>query len=178
MSPPIVTSIAETRGAHHLTVALRLAGLAWLAMALQEVLLFVRPTPFGEPYIGVWQPYLLYALAYNLLGVMVVSMPAVLLWLIWYGRSIPTQWAQKIHWIHLSLLLLTVALDHIDNEVMRFMGIHLTYGLVRTYFKVNAWGDDILQIIVNDRGVPGLPFVILAVVPLASEGTRVAASSG
>lgn len=167
MSPPIVTSIAETRGAHHLTVALRLAGLAWLAMALQEVLLFGRPTPFGEPYIGVWQPYLLYALAYNLLGVMVVSMPAVLLWLIWYGRSVPTQWAQKVHWIYLSLLLLTVALDHIDNEVMRFMGIHLTYGLVRTYFKVNAWGDDILQIIVNDRGVPGLPFVILAVVPLA-----------
>jgi len=58
-------------------------------------------------------------------------------------------------------------LDHLDNEVMRFMGIHLTYGLVHTYFKVNAWGRDMYQIILGDRGGPGLPFVILVTVPVA-----------
>lgn len=151
---------------HHLTVALRLAALAWLAMAVQEVLLFVRPNPFGEPYVGLWKGYLAYALAYNLLGVMLVSAPMILFWLVWNGRPLRPRVAENIHRLQLGLLIATVVLDHLDNELMRFMGIHLTYGLVRTYFKVNAWGDDMYQIILRDRGIPGLPFLILLVVPL------------
>ncbi len=157
----------EPGASHHLTVTLGLAGLAWLAMALQEVLLFLRPTPFGQSYIEDWVPYLVYALVYNLLGVMLVSAPVLLLWLVWHRRRVRAKVAENIHWVHLGLLLLTVMLDHGDNEVLRFMGIHLSYGLVRTYFKVNAWGDDMLQIILTDRGGPGLPFVILVLVPAA-----------
>ncbi|HEV8177603.1 MAG TPA: hypothetical protein VGP44_07950, partial [Gemmatimonadales bacterium] len=123
-----MTNFEVTNRSHHLTVALRLAALAWLAMAFQEVLLFVRPTPFGEPYIENWVPYLLYALVYNLLGVMLVSTPAVLLWLAWHGRPVRAKVAANIHRVHLGLLVLTVMLDHSDNEVMRFMGIHLSYG--------------------------------------------------
>ncbi|HEX2249471.1 MAG TPA: sulfatase-like hydrolase/transferase [Gemmatimonadales bacterium] len=157
----------EAHPSHHLTVTLRLAALAWLAMAFQEVLLYTRPTPLGEPYVGRWIPYLLYALVYNLLGVMLVTTPVILLWLVWRNRSVRTGVATNIHWIHLGLLILVVVLDHLDNEIMRFMGIHLTYGLVRTYFNVSAWGEDILEIIRHDSGGPGLPFVILAVVPAA-----------
>jgi len=162
-----VSPANEARPSHHLTVTLRLAALAWLAMALQEALLYLRPTPFGEPYVELWIPYLLYALVYNLLGVMLVTTPVMLVWLVWHSRSVGTGVATNMHRIHLGLLILIVVLDHLDNEVMRFMGIHLTYGLVRTYFKVNAWGDDILEIIRHDSGGPGLPFVILVVVAAA-----------
>ena len=77
----IVTSCDQPGNPHHLTVALRLAALAWLAMTLQEVLLYARPDPYGEPYVGIWYGYLAYALAYNLLGVMLVSAPMLALWL-------------------------------------------------------------------------------------------------
>jgi hypothetical protein len=163
----VTSSSVPPYKSHHLTVALRLAALAWLAMAVQEVLLFARPNPYGEPYVGLWEGYLSYALVYNLLGVMLVSAPWVGFWLVRDGRSIRPRAAGTIHLVQLGVLIVIVALDHLDNEVMRFMGIHLTYGLVHTYFKVNAWGRDMYQIILGDRGGPGLPFVILLAVPLA-----------
>lgn len=162
-----MSSTEQPAGSHHLTVALRLAGLAWLALALQEVLLFTRPNPYGEPYVGLWKGYLSYALVYNLLGVMAASAPAVVFWLIRGNRPTRARTANAIHGLQLGLLILTVVLDQIDNEVMRFMGIHLTYGLLRTYYKVNAWGDDMYHIILGDRGGPGVPFLILVVMPLA-----------
>jgi hypothetical protein len=141
--------------------------MAWLAMAVQELLLFARPTPYGGPYVDHWIAYFCYTLVYNLLGVMLVSAPFIVLWLIRHGRSVSSGSARKIHYVQLGLLLLTVALDHADNEVQRFMGIHLSVSLLRTYYKVNAWGSDMGHIILTDRGVPGLPFVILIAGPLA-----------
>jgi hypothetical protein len=139
-------------------VAFRLTALAWLAMAVQEALLFLRPNPYGEPYVGLWKPYLAYALVYNLAGVAVASAPFVLVWLAWNDRPIRPGVALTIHRLQLGLLSLTVVLDHLDNEVERFMGIHLTFGLVQTYYRVNAWGEDMLYILLHDRGGPGLPF--------------------
>jgi sulfatase-like protein len=156
-----MTAADQLPGAHHLTIGLRLAGLAWLAMTLQEILLFGRTTPYGGPYVAEWARYFPYAVAYNLIGVMLVSAPAVVLWLLWRGRPVRGEVARRIHYTLLGLLMLTVALDQIDNEVMRFMGIHLSFNLVRTYFKVNAWGNDMLHIFLTDRGGPGIPFVIL-----------------
>jgi Sulfatase len=162
----IVTSCGQPGNPHHLTVALRLAALAWLAMTLQEVLLYARPDPYGEPYVGIWYGYLAYALAYNLLGVMLVSAPMLALWLVRGGRRVPARLAAGIHGLQLGALVAVVVLDQIDNEVMRFMGVHLTYGLLRTYYRVNAWGGDMYRIILGDRGGPGLPFLILLLVPL------------
>ena len=83
-----MTSTAPSSKSHYLAVTLGLAGLAWAAMAGQELLLFLRPTPYGAPYVGLWRPYLLYALVYNLHGVLLVSAPAVLFWLVRYARPI------------------------------------------------------------------------------------------
>ncbi|HKU62488.1 MAG TPA: sulfatase-like hydrolase/transferase [Gemmatimonadales bacterium] len=162
-----MTAPRSPGSSHHLSIAFRLAGLAWLAMAVQEALLFLRPNPFGEPYVGFWKPYLAYALIYNLFGVAVVSAPAVLFWLLRDVRSATPRTASRVHYAQLAALTATVVLDHLDNEVMRFMGIHLRIGLVRTYFRVQAWGDDMGHIILGDRGGPGLPFLILIVMPVA-----------
>jgi hypothetical protein len=158
---------AEYTGARHLTVALLLAGLAWLAMAVQELLLFFRPTPYGGQYVDHVARYFPYALFYNVLGVLLATAPAGLVWLLWYNRPVPVRRAKIVHLLQLGLLMLTVALDHADNEVMRFMGIHLTRSLVLTYVRVNAWGSDMAGVFATDRGGPGLPFVILLIVPLS-----------
>jgi hypothetical protein len=160
-------SVVESRGDRHLTVALALAGLAWLALAVQEVILFLRPTPYGGRYVEDVLRYFPFALIYNLLGVLLVSAPAVLVWLVWYKRPVPARVAQIIHSVQLGILMLTVFLDQIDNEVLRFMGIHLSRSLIRTYFRVDAWGSEMGYAITGDRGGPGLPFLILFVMPLA-----------
>ncbi len=156
-----------TTGAHQLTVALVLAALAWLAMTIQEILLFFRPTPYGGRYVDDIFRYSPHALFFNGLGVMLVVGPAVLLWLFWYHRPVRRELVRTIHLVQLGLLMLLVALDHADNEVMRFMGIHLTRSLLYTYFRVDAWGSDMGHIFATDRGGPGLPFILLLVVPLA-----------
>jgi phosphoglycerol transferase MdoB-like AlkP superfamily enzyme len=162
-----MTSTERTSGAQQISITLLLAGLAWLIMAVQEAFLFLRPTPYGGPYVVHPIRYFPYALFYNLLGVMVVAAPVGLLWLAWYNRSVRLQVARRIHLLELWLLMLVVALDHADNEVLRFMGIHLTRSLVLTYFRVNAWGSDMGHIFATDRGGPGLPFVLLVIMPLA-----------
>ena len=151
----------RSHGAHHLTVALRLAALAWLVMAVQEILLFVRPTPYGGPYAERWYRYLPFAISYNVLGVMLVSALPILGWLLWHKRRVRPDLARVIHYVQLALLMLTVMLDQADNELMRFMGTHLSLGLLQAYYKVNAWGTDMLHIFTTDRGGPGLPFVFL-----------------
>jgi hypothetical protein len=158
----------RTRGAQNLTVALVLAGVAWSAMAVQEVLLFFRPTPYGGRYVDFIARYFPFALLYNVLGVLLASAPAIVVWLLCYRRQVNDRVVRVVHDLQLALLLLVVALDQVDNEVMRFMGIHLTRSLVLTYFRVNAWGSDMASSFATDRGGPGLPFIILLVVPLAT----------
>jgi hypothetical protein len=159
-------AVKATRADQHLTIALRLAALAWLAMALQGVALYVRPDPFGHPYVALWPGYLAYTLVYDVLAVMIASAPALVLWLACGTRPVPSRLAGWVHGVQLGLLVVTVALDQLDNEVMRFMGVHLTIGLVRTYYRVDAWGADMYRILLDDRGGPGLPFVLLFLVPL------------
>jgi hypothetical protein len=94
-------------------------------------------------------------------GVMLVSAAFLLGWLLWLKREVRREAATAIHYAQLGLLTLTVVLDHIDNEVMRFMGIHLTASLFQTYHRVDAWGPDMFHIFATDRGGPWIPFVIL-----------------
>ena len=153
-------------GARHFGVALSLAALAWLAMGLQEVLLYLRPTPYGQAYVASIPRYFPFALYYNTLGILLVSTPALLIWVGRYEQRVRPGFARLVHRIQLLVLLLTTALDHADNEVMRFMGIHLTRSLLLTYFRVDAWGGDMLRSFTGDRGGPGTPFIILIFIPL------------
>jgi len=148
-------------GAAEFQVALTLALLAWLVMAGQELLLFLRPTPYGGPYVRQWSGYFGRALFYNLLGVALVTLPFLLRWLAGYRETAPGRSARRWHTGLLVLLTLTVGLDHADNEVMRFLGTHLTFTLLRTYQRVGAWGSDMLHVFTTDRGGPWLPFVVL-----------------
>lgn len=152
---------SDRTGAAEFQAALALALLAWLVMGAQELLLFLRPTPYGGPYVRQWGWYLARALFYNLLGVALVTLPFLLRWLVAYRSSVAGGSARRWHTVQLVLLTLTVGLDHADNEVMRFLGTHLTFTLLRTYERVGAWGSDMLHVFTTDRGGPWLPFVLL-----------------
>ncbi|TFG47406.1 MAG: hypothetical protein E4H38_08200, partial [Gemmatimonadales bacterium] len=146
-------------GAAELPVAFRLAAGAWAVMALQELGLFLRPTPYGGPYVHDAGRYLALALLYNFLAVGPISLPFMLRW--WIVPDPGATTAKAWHRVHLACLVLTVGLDQIDDEVMRFLGTHLSLTLVRTYGRVGAWGSDMWHIFATDRGGPFVPFAIL-----------------
>lgn len=158
-----MTGLPDTRrsGAREFQVALLLVVAAWQVMAIQEFLLFLRPTPYGGAYVRDWGGYLGRALFYNLLGVMLVALPFLLRWLVAYRGEVTTRSAGRWHTALMVVLLLTIGLDHADNEVMRFLGTHLTLSLLRTYERVGAWGSDMLHVFTTDKGGPWLPFVLL-----------------
>jgi arylsulfatase A-like enzyme len=97
---------------------------------------------------------------------MLAALPALTLWLVRAHAPIAPSLAARMHRLTLGLGAVVVMLDHADNEVMRFMGIHLTANLLRTYADVAAWGSDMGHILAEDRGGPMLPFVVLAAGPL------------
>src|SRR5262249_52384964 len=155
-------SSGESRsGAREFQVAVLLLVLAWVVMATQELFLFLRPTPYGGPYLRAWLSNLGRALEYNLLGVLLVGLPFLLRWLIAYRGEATARSARRWHTTQLVLLMLTIGLDQGDNEVERFLGTHLTLSLLHTYERVGAWGSDMLHVFTSDRGGPGLPFVLL-----------------
>ncbi|MDH4130244.1 MAG: sulfatase-like hydrolase/transferase [Gemmatimonadota bacterium] len=157
---PTAPASSTRPAAAELPIALRLAAGAWAVMALQELALFLRPTPYGGPYVHDAVRYLGLALLYNLLAVGPVSLPFILRW--WVGPDPGALAARAWHRAQLACLVLILGLDHIDNEVMRFLGTHLSLSLVQTYGRVGAWGADMWHIFATDRGGPWVPFAILA----------------
>jgi hypothetical protein len=97
---------------------------------------------------------------------MLVAAPVLLVWVAAYRRRIAGPVALWAHRVLLGALAITVALDHADNEVMRFMGTHLTVSLARTYGRLGSWGADVRYSLLGDRGGPGLPLLILVGGPL------------
>jgi hypothetical protein len=152
---------AAGTGATELPIVFRLATATWLVMALQETALFFRPTPYGGAYVHEPVRYLGLALFYNLLSPGLIALPFVLRWWIAGRGAVSGASAVRWHRALLALLVLATGLDQADNEVMRFLGTHLTVNLLRTYERIGAWGSDMLHVFTTDRGGPGLPFLLL-----------------
>src|SRR5262249_23808845 len=160
-TPAPQTPPKQITGAQLLPVILRLTGLAWLVMLVQAIALFARPTPYGDRYVEDWSRYFPYVPLYNLIGVALLAAPFLLIGIITYRRRMPV-W---LPWVFLAILVASVMLDQLDHEVMRFMGTHLTLGLMRTYGKIGAWGADVGRSLTSDRGGPGLPLLLLVASP-------------
>ena len=76
------------RGRDHFDIAWRLALLGWLGCVLLQLLLYVRPGPYGDPFLLEWQRYFGLSLYFELLGAWLIAFPFLLLWLaLWRGRS-------------------------------------------------------------------------------------------
>ena len=95
-------------GAAQIPVALALVGLAWAGMTLQEVLLFARPTPYGGPYVLHWDRYFWFAILYNLLGLMLISLPFLAFWLT-RERALSDAGARRVHTLQLATVTLVLA---------------------------------------------------------------------
>jgi Sulfatase len=157
---------ARETGAAQFALAWRLAAAALLGCALLQLLLYVRPGPYGGPFLLEWRRYFGLALYYEMLGVWLLSLPFFLLWLALFRRAVSARRSRAVHAVHIALLAANLALSQVDHEVLRFLGVRLGFSFLMTYAHTETLSDSLfLDVLAADQGGPLLAFLLFLAVP-------------
>src|SRR4051794_38590915 len=130
-----------------------------ICAALLQVALFVRPGPYGEPYVLNSSHYLRSALIYECYGVGLTLAPFALV-----ALCVRDTLVRRILFVSAACVvgaLLTIG--HINHELQRFMGIRLSSGFFATYAKLESPPEAIIQSLADDAGGAWLSVLLLAV---------------
>ena len=135
----------------------------WLVHALLRFLLLFRLDPYGIPFVNKPDWYIFHALTLDYVWILNLAFA-------WMLGAFALKPASRLRrtllpsyaGVHGLMLLLTL----LDQEVQRFLGMHLTFGLADTYKDVSS-----LRMFVDyvrmDQSVPYLQFVlVLGLLPL------------
>ena len=153
-------------GRDRFAVALRLAIGGWIGCALLQVLLYLRPAPYGGLFLQEWPRYFGLALYYELLGVWALSLPFFLLWLLLYRRPLRAGGWSLVPAVQLVVLTANLALSQIDHEILRFLGLRLNVSFLLAYSQPEMLGDALfIDLLRSDRGGAFLPVLLLLLVP-------------
>lgn len=134
---------------------------AWGTHIVLRLLLLFRNNPYGFPFVSKPDWFIFHAVCIDFLWICNALVVFLILGGILY-RLVPKQAVAKVVTIlygvfHSVILLLTL----LDNETQRFLGGHLTFGLVDTY-KDTSSIVVFYDYVANDLSVPYLQFVVLA----------------
>ena len=148
---------------------------AWVTHIILRVLLLFRSNPYGFPFVSKPDWFIFHAVCIDFMWIV----NALVVFLILGGIAVRiasgsnaigtgnaatrriavvTKVATILYAVfHTAILLLTL----LDNETQRFLGGHLTFGLVDTY-KDTSSIIVFYDYVANDLSVPYLQFVVLA----------------
>lgn len=112
-----------------------------------QLALFLRNTPYGIPYVLDLSNYLPHALLYSCYGISLVSIP--ILFLAAIDRQRVRVWSV---WIYVVVLAATLTGTQIDNEILRFLGMHLSVDYIFTYATASGIPLSIYHAIRDDVG--------------------------
>ncbi len=119
-------------------------------MALQ-LALYLRPSPFGTPYVLDVTHYLPAAILYEWYSAALLSLPFVLLGLQADRRARDTPWLVRMH---VGVTSCALAIGHVDHEVQRFMGMHLSFDLLAAYDMTRSSPTVLWRALLADQGGP------------------------
>lgn len=143
----------QTRGSDHFAVAWRLTAVAWTGCALLQLILYLRPSPYGGPFLVAWKAFILRPLAYELLAVWLIALPFLLLWLALYRRPLRSPRWRLADWALVALMALNLAITAFDHELYRFLGLRLGPNFLDVYADPATLGDALfLNVLRGDRG--------------------------
>src|SRR5436853_5825100 len=127
--------IGEARGRapRELGRALLFAACGWLGCAVLQLALYLRPGPYGGPFLLEWKRYFGLSLYFDLLGVWLLSAPFLILWLVHRRFPLPARLRPSIHRIHAGLLAANLIASALDHEVVRYLGTRLSVSFLATY---------------------------------------------
>ena len=151
----------------------------WVVHIVLRVLLLFRSNPYGFPFVSKPDWFIFHAVCIDFMWIvnaLVVFLIVGVLAALLVSKIKPdskTAIVQKIAKVsavlyavfHSAILLLTL----LDNETQRFLGGHLTFGLVDTY-KDTSSIIVFYDYVANDLSVPYLQFVVLLLMLPAAYG--------
>ena len=139
---------------------------AWVTHIVLRVLLLFRSNPYGFPFVSKPDWFIFHAVCIDFMWIVNALVVFLILGGIFYRVSAGKETAKAVvvkattvlyAVFHTAILLLTL----LDNETQRFLGGHLTFGLVDTY-KDTSSIIVFYDYVANDLSVPYLQFVVLA----------------
>ena len=137
----------------------------WFTHVLLRVLLLFRNNPYGFPFVSKPDWFIFHAVCIDFMWIVNALVVFLVLGCIVYriatghetARAVVAKVVPILYGIfHGAILLLTL----LDNETQRFLGGHLTFGLVDTY-KDTSSIIVFYDYVANDLSVPYLQFVVL-----------------
>jgi arylsulfatase A-like enzyme len=156
----------DMRGADHFAAASRLTAGAWLGCALLQLILYLRPSPYGGPFLVQWKIFVIRPLAYELLSTWLIALPFLLLWLCLYRRTLPSRRWRLAHWALVALMALNLAVTAFDHELYRFLGLRFGPNFLSVYADPATLADSLfLNVLRGDRGGPFLSPVLCVGAP-------------
>ena len=141
------------RGADHYRIAWRLTAGAWLVCAALQFILYLRPSPYGGPFLIDWKAYIVRPLVYELLAVWLIALPFLLLWLFRWRRPAASPRWRVAHWGLTGLMAANLLVTAFDHELYRFIGLRLGPNFLDIYADPTTLADSLfLNILIADRG--------------------------
>jgi arylsulfatase A-like enzyme len=141
-----------------------LARLAWVYLGISAVLRTVwllRPDPFGHDLVVAPHTHLLQALAFDALQAGLLGLPSVLILVVAALRGpLGPRAVRAAAWTFLALLVIAVLCSVLDEETMRFSGVHLSIASLRTYGN-GAAVSEMPHTLAYDEGGPFLGVALL-----------------
>lgn len=155
------------RGADHYAIVWRLTAAGWLTCAVLQLLLYLRPSPYGGPLLANWKAFIVRPLVYELLSTWLVALPFLLVFLILYRRPLPSPRWRIAHWVLGGLMTVNILLTQFDHELYRFIGLRLGPNFLAIYAEPTTMGDVLfLNILANDQGGPFLSVILCIAAPI------------
>jgi arylsulfatase A-like enzyme len=155
-----------SRGAEHFALGWRLTASAWLGCALLQLLLYLRPSPYGGPFLVAWKTFIIRPIVYELLAVWLIALPFLLLWLALYRRPLVSSKWRLAHWALIALMALNLLITAFDHELYRFLGLRLGPNFLAVYADPTTMADSLfLNVLRGDRGGPFLSPVLCVAAP-------------
>ncbi|HEY5722658.1 MAG TPA: LTA synthase family protein [Allosphingosinicella sp.] len=155
----------EGASARHFAIAFRLALGGLIGCALLQLLLYVRPSPYGGAFLLEWRRYFALALYYDMMGVWLIALPFFLFWLARWRRPAPRR-ANALHAALAFLMAANLLLSGIDHELLRFLGVRLGLSFLLTYARAGTLSDSLFaDMLADDEGGAFLSLVLPILAP-------------
>ena len=107
----------ERAGSDEFGIAWRLTAAGWIGCALLQLVLYLRPSPYGGPFLVAWKAFIIRPLIYELLAVWLIALPFLLAWLLLYRRPLDSPWARRAHWALAGLMAANLLITAFDHEL-------------------------------------------------------------
>jgi hypothetical protein len=142
-------------GSDRYRIAWRLAAGAWIVCVVLQFLLYLRPSPYGGPFLLRWPVFIIRPLAYELLAVWLIALPFFLVWLLLYRRPLRSRWWRLGDYALAALMALNLFVTQFDHELYRFLGLRLGPSWLAIYLDPATVADGLfVSMMMRDQGGP------------------------